>query len=227
MTVTFITTPKEDAEADSAIAQLDCLHGLRDSPEKVYVRINPVSSGKRPRFTVIDNRGREAFMGDFESLDGAMAYALDVIDTTDYREEVDHPEGFLAHVNKDGKLVPAERMHFRWCPECREKISTDADFRCCHCGSETSDRPPERTGKKSNPGLRVKDIPITGHVVWNGKKYWTRRVGVDFTIAPIGLQGRLIGKDGSPVSEDAERLDETIAYYASCYELLDQIPIHD
>lgn len=88
-----------------------------NTPEKVYLICNaafPAVHGASAKFTVVDNRGHEAWVEDFDTLDGALAYAIDLKTTAEGQSEWDLQGKFfeLAH-EEFGGLSPAELDNLR------------------------------------------------------------------------------------------------------------------
>lgn len=105
-------------------------HKAIDCPEKAEEKIW-ILPGRRAwkgstLVTVIDNRSHEAFTEDFNTLDGALLYALDVHCTTDDQEGWDYLGALLDGLDNDGHVV---QETYGYCPKCNELVENDSG--CC------------------------------------------------------------------------------------------------
>ena len=81
MDITFVTTETERNEYKHAIEECDTPKHMQKAKRKVWVDLKVAGRGEvgqgTPRYLVVDNREGDAWTEDFDTLDGAMMYALD------------------------------------------------------------------------------------------------------------------------------------------------------
>lgn len=109
-----IVTDREGYQEVSTI--LDSVDRVGDgksalnTPEKVYLICRaafPKVPGDSAKFTVVDNRDHEAWVEDFDTLDGALAYAIDLRMTTEGQGEWDLQGKFFELTREEfGGLSP-------------------------------------------------------------------------------------------------------------------------
>lgn len=73
MKITFVQNEEEKAESDRVIRA-----GLSLRKAKVGTWILPPNLSKGNKFTVVDSDGMDVFVASFETIDGALMYALGV-----------------------------------------------------------------------------------------------------------------------------------------------------
>lgn len=77
MKLTFVQNEKEKAESDRVIRA-----GLSLKKAKVGTWILPPARSKDGKFTVIDSpTGKDVYVGSFDTIDGALLYALGIRDS--------------------------------------------------------------------------------------------------------------------------------------------------
>lgn len=85
MKLTFVQNDKEKAESDRVIRA-----GLSLKKAKVGTWILPPSLAKDGKFVVVDSpTGKDVFVESFDTIDGALMYALGIHET-DTRDDWDH-----------------------------------------------------------------------------------------------------------------------------------------
>lgn len=116
-----VVVDREGYQEVSAILESVDHEGDRRSalgtPEKVYLICNaafPPVHGDSAKFTVVDNRDHEAWVEDFDTLDGALAYAIDLKTTAEGQGEWDLQGKFFELVYEElGGLSSAELDNLR------------------------------------------------------------------------------------------------------------------